>query len=197
MARRAARSTADHGDWAVPYRPAYIADLDPHTADQHVAIPRPPLEAAVQRIVETEGPIHRQVFRRHLDELLYRSGRGTRWEEGTLERLVKEGRLIDTDDFLDIPGRPCAYARRPLPGLTKRPVEHVAPAERQRALLGLLADQPRRLSAEKTVTAAARFFGWSPTAGRAAARLMADLYQLRDTGAITGWPDELEPGAES
>ncbi|MFD5648396.1 hypothetical protein [Streptomyces sp. NPDC127039] len=107
MARRTARSTTDHGDWAVPYQPAYIADLDPHTADQHVAIPRPPLEAAVQRIVETEGPIHRQVFRRHLDELLYRSGRGTRWEEGTLERLVKEGRLIDMDDFLDIPADRC------------------------------------------------------------------------------------------
>ncbi|MFI7347115.1 hypothetical protein ACIBSR_12670 [Streptomyces sp. NPDC049936] len=131
-----------------------------------------------------------------MDELLYRSGRGTRWEEGTLERLVREGRLIETDDFLDIPGQPCAYARRPLPGLTKRPVEQVAPAERQRALLGLVADQPRRLSAEKTVTAAARFFGWSPTAEREAARLMADLYQLRDTGAVTGWPDELEPGAE-
>ncbi|MFD8270961.1 hypothetical protein [Streptomyces flaveolus] len=81
--------------------------------------------------------------------------------------------------------------------MTKRPVEHVAPAERQRALLGLIEDQPRRLSAEKTVTAAARFFGWSPTAGRAPGRLMADLFQLRDTGAVTGWPDKLEPGAGS
>ncbi|MGW2765704.1 hypothetical protein [Streptomyces sp. NPDC001275] len=193
MPHRTSRSASDHGDWAVPYQPAYIADLDPATANQYIGIPRPPLEDAVHRIFETEGPIHRQVFSRHLDELLYRSGRSQRWEEEVVDRLVEVGRLAETDDFLDIPGRPRTHARRPLPGLTKRPVEHVAPAERQRALLGLVEDRPRRLSAEQTVAEAARFFGWSPSTGRAPARLMADLYRLRDTGAVTGWPDKLEP----
>ncbi|PZH17854.1 hypothetical protein C1I97_04515 [Streptomyces sp. NTH33] len=193
MSHRTSRSVSDHGDWAIPYEPAYIADLDPATANQHIGIPRPPLEAAVHRIVEMEGPIHREVLSRHLGELLYRSGRSQRWEEGTVERLVEEGRLAETDGFLDIPGRPCTHARRPLPGLTKRPVEHVAPAERQRALLGLVEDRPRRLSAEQAVAEAARFFGWSPSTGRAPARLMADLYRLRDTGAVTGWPGKLEP----
>jgi hypothetical protein len=192
---RTSRSVPDHGDWAVPYQPADITDLDPATANRQSGIPHPPLEDAVYRLVEVEGPIHRQVLLRHLAELLHehRPARKKGSVEAAADRLVDEGRLTDTDGFLDLPGRPCAHARWPLPGLTKRPVEHVAPAERRRALLGLVEDRPRRLSAEQAVAEAAAFFGWSARAGGVPARLMADLYRLRDSGAITGWPDKLEP----
>ncbi|WP_324789121.1 hypothetical protein [Streptomyces sp. H51] len=195
MPHRTSRSVPDHGDWAVPYQPADVADLDPATADQRGGIPKPPMEEAVYRLVEVEGPIHRQVLVRHLAELRYEH-RPTRRKasiEAAADRLVDDGRITETDAFLDLPGRICTQARWPLPGLTKRPVEHVAPAERRRALLGLVEDRPHRLGAEQAVAEAVAFFGWTTRTGGAQARLMGDLYRLRDTGAITGWPDELQP----
>jgi len=42
------------------------------------------------------------------------------------EPLTGEGRIVVRDDFLGIPDHPCTKARRPLPGLTVRTVDHVA-----------------------------------------------------------------------
>ncbi|MCG7205144.1 hypothetical protein [Streptomyces arenae] len=194
MPYRTSRSVPDHGDWAAPYQPADVTDLDPN-AGSHGGIPKPPLVDAVYRVVETEGPIHREVLLRHVGELLYepRPARMKSSVNLAADRLRDEGRIAETGDFLDIPDRPCTYARWPLPGLTRRPVEHVAPVERQRALLGLVEDRPRGLSVEQAVAAAISFFGWSGGNSAARAKLMADTYRLRDTGAITGWPGKLEP----
>ncbi|MGY0069249.1 hypothetical protein ACWZEH_21170 [Streptomyces sp. QTS137] len=193
--RKSFRSAPDHGDWAVPYQPADVADLDPATADRRGGIPKPPMADAVHRVVDVEGPIHRQVLLRHLGELLYKPRPSTikASVNAAADRLRDDGRIAETGDFLDMAGRPCAQARWPLPGLTPRPVEHVAPAERQRALLGLIEDRPRDLGAEQAVGEALMFFGWSARTGAARAKLMADLYRLRDTGTLTGWPDKLEP----
>ena len=193
--RKSSRIAPDHGDWAVPYQPADVADLDPATADRRGGIPKPPMTDAVYRVVEIEGPIHRQVLLRHLGELLYqpRPSSIRARVDSAADALRDEGRVAETDGFLDLPGRPCEQARWPLPGLTPRPVEHVASAERRRALLGLVEDQPRGLGAEQAVGEALAFFGWSARNAAARARLMADLYRLRDTGALTGWPDKLEP----
>lgn len=193
--RKPSGSVPDHGDWAVPYQPADIADLDPATADRRGGIPKPPMLDAVYRVVETEGPIHRQVLLRHLAELLHkpRPSSISKSVNAAADQLRDEGRIAETGDFLDVAGRPCAEARWPLPGLTQRPVEHVAPAERQRALLGFVADRPRGLGAEEAVGEALSFFGWTARNAAARAKLMADLYRLRDTGALTGWPDKLEP----
>lgn len=191
--RKSSRTAPDHGDWAVPYQPADVADLDPATADRRGGIPNPPLADAVYRVVETEGPIHRQVLLRHLGELLYKTRPTKARVDTAVDQLRDEGRIAEVGDFLDVPGRPCAQARWPLPGLTPRPVEHIAPAERQRALLGLVEDRPRVLGAEEAVAEALALFGWSARNGAARAKLMADLYRLRDTDAVTGWPDKLEP----
>ncbi|GAA4140584.1 hypothetical protein KBZ00_21330 [Streptomyces sp. RK31] len=193
--RKPSGSVPDHGDWAVPYQPADIADLDPATADRRGGIPKPPMLDAVYRVVETEGPIHRQVLLRHLGELLHKTRPSSISPSvnAAADQLRDEGRIAEAGDFLDVAGRPCTEARWPLPGLSQRPVEHVAPAERQRALLGLVADRPRGLGAEEAVGEALAFFGWTARNAAARARLMADLYRLRDTGALTGWPDKLEP----
>ncbi|MFI1563962.1 hypothetical protein ACH4ZX_13045 [Streptomyces sp. NPDC020490] len=193
--RKSFQAAVDHGDWAVPYQPADVADLDPETAGRRGGIPKPPLKDAVYRVVETEGPIHWQVLLRHMAELLFepRVGSIKARVESAADQLVEEGRTAEAGGFLDIPGRPCGQARWPLPGLTLRPFEHVAPAERRRALLGLVEDQPRGLSAEQAVGEALAFFGWSARNAAARAKLMADLYRLRDSGALAGWPDRLEP----
>ncbi|MFF0686008.1 hypothetical protein ACFYUG_07905 [Streptomyces albogriseolus] len=193
--RKPSGSVPDHGDWAVPYQPADIADLDPATADRRGGIPKPPMLDAVYRVVETEGPIHRQVLLRHLGELLHKTRPSSISPSvnAAADQLRDEGRIAEAGDILDVAGRPCTEARWPLPGLSQRPVEHVAPAERQRALLGLVADRPRGLGAEEAVSEALAFFGWTARNAAARARLMADLYRLRDTGALTGWPDKLEP----
>ncbi|MDX3640872.1 hypothetical protein [Streptomyces sp. MB09-02B] len=191
-------SGPDHGDWAVPYQPADFTDVDPAAVTWRGKTPSPALVDAVYRIVEGEGPIHRDVLHLHLGEVLYQpklTAAKKRLVDAAEELLTDEGRIIGTDDFLDLPGQPCAQARWPLPGLTRRPVELVAPAERRRALLGFVEDRPRELGAEQAVAEAAAFFGWSPRTGRAPARLMADLYRLRDTDVITGWPSKLEPAA--
>ncbi|WP_329186460.1 hypothetical protein [Streptomyces sp. NBC_01428] len=111
--------------------------------------------------------------------------------------LVEDGRLVEVRDFFDLPYRPSTKARWPLPGLTRRPVEHVAPGERERALLGLVEDRPRGLGAEQAVAEVAEFFGWSTRAGGAPGRLMSDLYRLRDSGELIGWPDKLESAGGS
>ncbi len=193
--RKSSGTVPERGDWAVPYQPADIADLDPATADRRGGIPKPPMPDAVCRVVETEGPIHRQVLLRHLAELLHkpRPSSISGSVNAAADRLRDEGRITEAGDVLDVAGRPCEKARWPLPGLTQRPVEHVAPAERQRALLGFVTDRPRGLGAEKAVGEALAFFGWTARNAAARARLMADLYRLRDTGALTGWPDKLEP----
>ncbi|MEW2256218.1 hypothetical protein [Streptomyces sp. NPDC047869] len=161
--RKSLRTAPDHGDWAAPYQPADIADLDPETADRRGGIPRPPMVDAVYRVVEIEGPIHRQVLLRHLAELLYKSRPGSISVSvnTAADQLRGEGRIAETGEFLDVTGRSCAQARWPLPGLTARPVEHVAPAERQRCLVGLVEDSPRGISAEEAVGAALAFFGWT------------------------------------
>ena len=193
--RKSSGTVPDPGDWAVPYQPADIADLDPATADRRGGIPKPPMLDAVYRVVETEGPIHRQVLLRHLGELLHKPRPSSigKSVNAAADQLRDEGRITETGDFLDVAGRPCAEARWPLPGLTQRPAEHVAPAERKRALLGLVTDRPGGLGAEETVGEALAFFGWTARNTAARAKLMADLYRLRDTGALTGWPDKLEP----
>ncbi|MFD0211414.1 DUF3320 domain-containing protein [Streptomyces hirsutus] len=192
--RKPSRTAPDHGDWAVPYQPADVADLDPATADRRGGIPKPSMADAVHRVVDVEGPIHRQVLLRHLGELLYKPRPSTikASVNDAVDQLLDEGRIAEAGDVLDVAGRPCAQARWPLPGLTLRPVEHVAPAERRRALLGLIEDRPRILGAEETVGEALAFFGWSARNAAARAKLMADLYRLRDTGTFTGWPDKLE-----
>ncbi|GAA3498889.1 hypothetical protein GCM10019016_059920 [Streptomyces prasinosporus] len=197
--RKSSHTVPDHGDWAVPYQPADVADLDPATADRRGGVPKPPMTDAVHRVVETEGPIHPDVLLRHLGELLFEprpSSIRTR-VNSAVDALKGEGRITEADGFLDLPGRPCEQARWPLPGLVPRPVEHVAPAERRRALLGLVEDRPRGLGAEQAVGEALKFFGWSARNTAARAKLMADLYRLRDTGTLTGWPDKLEPPAGS
>ncbi|MFJ4689813.1 hypothetical protein [Streptomyces sp. NPDC088766] len=187
---------SDPGDWAVPYQPADFTDFDPASVTWRGKTPDPALVDAVRRLVRGEGPIHREVLRLHLGEVLYQprlTAAKKRLVDAAEAVLTDDGDIVEANDFLDVPDRPCTQARRPLPGLARRPVEHVAPAERRRALLGLVEDRPRALSAEQAVAEAAVFFGWSPRSGSAPGRLMADLYRLRDTGALTGWPDKLEP----
>jgi hypothetical protein len=190
----------DQGDWAVPYQPADFTDIDPATITWKGKAPSPALVDAVRRIVEGEGPIHREVLHLHLGEMLYQprlTAAKKRLVDAVEELLTDEGRIVvGQDDFLDVPDRPCEQARWPLPGLTVRTVDHVAPVERRRALLGLVEDRPRELTAEQVVAEAADFFGWSRRAAHVPARLMADLYRLRDTAYVTGWPTALEPAAK-
>ncbi|MFF6993738.1 hypothetical protein ACFY93_02050 [Streptomyces sp. NPDC008313] len=195
MPSRTSMATHDHGDWAVPYQPADFTDVDPASVTWRGKTPSPTLVDAVRRIVEGEGPIHREVLHLHLGEVLYQprlTAAKKRLVDAAEELLTDEGQIVEKDDFLDVPDRPCTQARWPLPGLTRRPVEHVAPAERRRALLGLVEDRSRELTAEQAVAEAAAFFGWSARTSRVPARLMSDLYRLRDTGALTGWPTALE-----
>jgi hypothetical protein len=194
--RKSSSAAREHGDWAVPYQPADFTDLDPMTFNWSAKAPHFTLADVVYRLVEAEGPIHRQVLHLHAGEVLYEP-RLSAGRKGLVDSaaasLVEEGRLVVTRDFFDLPDRACAQARWPLPGLTRRSVDHVAPAERERALLGIVEDRPRGLNAEQTVAEAAAFFGWSSRAGGAPGRLMSDLYRLRDSGGLIGWPDKLGP----
>ncbi len=192
--RKPSGSVPDHGDWAVPYQPADIADLDPATADRRGGIPKPPMLDAVYRVVETEGPIHRQVLLRHLGELLHKTRPSSISPSvnAAADQLRDEGRIAEAGDFLDVAGRPCTEARWPLPGLS------AAGRARSTGRTATSPARPRRgpsagLGAEEAVGEALAFFGWTARNAAARARLMADLYRLRDTGALTGWPDKLEP----
>lgn len=180
-------------DWDVPYQPADFLDLDRASIPLTGKSPAPALLEFVHQLIAAEGPIHAEVLFLHAREVLYLKSLSAARKKlvcAAVEHLIEAGRVAVDGEFFDLPGRPCRYARRPLPGLVKRPVEHVAPAERQTALAGLIHDEPGR-PFDEVVSDSARFFGWSASTRGVKSALASDLYRLRDQGRITGWPDNL------
>lgn len=193
MPKDAIRLTQDHGDWDVHYLPADFLDLDRASIPLTGRSPAPALVEFVHQLIAAEGPIHEEVLFLHVREVLYLrslSAAKKKLVGAAVEQLVEAGRADVDGEFFDLPGRPCRCARRPTPGLEKRPVEHVAPAERETALTGLIHDEPGRPFAE-VVSDAARFFGWTASTRGVKSALVGDLYRLRDQGRIAGWPDGL------
>ncbi|WP_250290986.1 hypothetical protein [Streptomyces atroolivaceus] len=161
--------------------------------------PAPALVEFVHRLISAEGPIHEEVFFLHTRKVLHLKSFTTpkrKLIRAAVEQLAEDGRVAVDGEFFDLPDRPCRYARRPFPGLTKRTVERVAPAERRTALAGLIHDEPGRPYGE-VVADAVRFFGWTAGTPGAKSALAGDLYRLRDQGRITGWPDSLVGAASS
>ncbi len=180
-------------DWDVPYQPADFLDLDRASIPLTGKSPGPALVEFVHQLIAAEGPIHEEVLFLHAREVLYLKSFTTPKKKlirAAVEQLAEDGRVAVDGEFLDLPDRPCRYARRPFPGLTKRTVERVAPAERRTALAGLIHDEPGRAYGEVVVDAL-RFFGWTASTPGAKSALAGDLYRLRDQGRIEGWPDSL------
>ncbi|MCX4550376.1 hypothetical protein [Streptomyces sp. NBC_01500] len=199
MSKDAIRLPEVDKDWAVPYQPADFLDLDRASTPLTGRTPAPALVEFVHQLIAAEGPIHEEVLLLHAREVLHLksfTAPKKRLVVAAVEQLVEGGLVAVDGEFFDLPGRPCRYARRPFPGLTKRTVERVAPAERQTALAGLIRDEPRRPYGE-VVADAVRFFGWTPGTPGAKSALAGDLYRLRDQGRITGWPDSLVGQAPS
>ncbi|MDX3354174.1 hypothetical protein PV703_12840 [Streptomyces sp. ME01-24h] len=190
----------DHGDWGVPYQPADFLDLDREAIPLRGKAPAPALVDFVRELITAEGPIHEQVLFLHVREVLHLNTLSpTRKQlvQAAVEQLVEKGDIASDGEFLDLPDRACRFARWPLPGLTQRPVEHVAPKERQTAILGLIRDTPG-ISFEDVVPETIRFFGWSARTQGVKSSLVADLYRLRDHGHIVGWPNQLTvPGSHA
>ncbi|MEV6422837.1 hypothetical protein [Streptomyces sp. NPDC051662] len=186
-------------DWDVPYQPADFLDLDRASVPLTGRTPAPALVEFVHQLIAAEGPIHEEVLLLHAREVLHLKSFTAPRKKLVLAavgQLVEGGRIAVGGEFFDLPGRPCRYARRPFPGLTKRTVERVAPAERQTALAGLIHDEPGRPYGE-VVADAVRFFGWTTSTPGAKSALAGDLYRLRDQGRVTGWPDSLVGHASS
>ncbi|WP_406406182.1 hypothetical protein [Streptomyces sp. NBC_01643] len=180
-------------DWDVPYQPADFLDLDRASIPITDTSPAPALVEFTHRLIAAEGPIHEEVLFLHTREVLYLKSLSAAKKKlvgAAVEHLVKDGRVAADGEFFDLPGRPCRNARRPLPGLVKRPVEHVAPAERQTALVGLIHDAPGR-PFDQVLSDGVRFFGWTASTRGVKSALSGDLYRLRDQGRIMGWPDSL------
>ncbi|MFF0047827.1 hypothetical protein [Streptomyces sp. NPDC005498] len=193
MPKDAIRPPQDHEDWDVPYQPADFLDLDRASIPLTGKSPAPALAEFVHQLIAAEGPIHEEVLFLHAREVLYvksLSAAKKKLVGAAVEHLVEAGRVAADGEFFDLPGRPCRYARRPLPGLVKRPVEHVAPAERETALTGLIHDEPGR-PFDEVLSDAVRFFGWTVSTRGVKSALAGDLYRLRDQGRIAGWPDSL------
>lgn len=180
-------------DWDVPYQPADFLDLDRASIPLTGKAPAPALVEFVHQLIAAEGPIHAEVLYLHAREVLHLrslSAAKKKLFDAGVEHLVEAGRVAADGEFFDLPGRPCRYARRPLPGLVKRPVEHVAPAERQTALAGLIHEEPGR-PYNDVVSDGIHFFGWIASTRGVKSAMAGDLYRLRDQGRIAGWPDRL------
>jgi hypothetical protein len=199
MAKDAIRLPEVDKDWDVPYQPADFLDLDRASIPLTGKAPAPALVEFVHQLIAAEGPIHEDVLFLHAREVLHLKSFTTPKKKlisAAVEQLAETGRVAVDAEFFDLAGRPCRYARRPFPGLTKRTVERVAPAERRTALAGLIHDEPGRPYGE-VVADAVRFFGWTPGTPGAKSALASDLYRLRDQGRIAGWPDSLVGQAAS
>lgn len=183
----------DHGDWGRPYEQADFPDLDRASIPLRGKVPTAALVDVVRELISAEGPIHEDVFFRHFRETLRLSSfpaRSKNLVRFALEQLAENGEITHGNEFLDQAGRPCRAARWQVPNAVERPLEHVATAERQVALMGLIGESPG-VPHEEVVAEAAGFFGWSSRTRAPKSALLGDLYRLRDQQKIAGWPDNL------
>ena len=116
-------------------RPAHIV------SELHDA-PRGILSGLAEQVVEVEGPVH-------IDEIVnrIRAGWGLKRAGGRIQEAIEQavdvsvrtGRLVNTDDFLSIPGREVRVRdRSAVVSTTLRRCEALPPAELERAVLDIV-----------------------------------------------------------
>ncbi|ONK15216.1 DUF3320 domain-containing protein [Streptomyces sp. MP131-18] len=176
--------------WVVDYTMLPVA-LSP-AGELHTPEARPQLGRLLMRVIEAEGPIHEELLVQRAREAWGLSRAGARIRGNVhhvLQVHIRAGRSIREGDFYDVAGRNLSVARRPSGDIVRR-VGHVAPGERQLALLALAAESPG-ISGEELMAHACELFGWRRMGPDIRAALLADIATLYALGKVEGPPDSI------
>ncbi len=145
------------------------------TYELHTALARSELRTFLTEVILAEGPIHEDLVVQRAREAWGVARAGNRIRDNVLEvagYLVRVGKVAYARHFFDAPGRQRLTARAPADADTTRKAAHIAPAERQVALVGIAAECPG-ISRRELVVHTGRYFGWS--------RIGAEISRLLDT----------------
>ncbi|WP_236576441.1 DUF3320 domain-containing protein [Streptomyces sp. HF10] len=175
-------------DWAATYRTSAVGMHAMH--ELHSAEARPYLRKALERIIETEGPIHEDLLVQRAREAWGVARAGSRIRDNVLtvaHALARSGTVRLDDGFYDVAEWTALRARRPEAGEKPRTVIQIAPAERRLALYELAAECPG-MPEDELIKQACEFFGWRRTGRDIRDRLGADIAELHRQGALRGGP---------
>ncbi|SIS10713.1 Part of AAA domain-containing protein [Microbispora rosea] len=172
--------------WSTPYRKAQIWLVPDALPEMHLPEARTQIRHVFLQILDVESPIHRdQLFLRTRDA--WGVGRLGGRIQANLEYVLSkmEGRreVALVEDFVFRSG--CkVLARSPGDGI-ERKVGHIAPVEREAAILGIVSESPGIREAE-LLTEVSRFFGWRRSGNDISMVLREDLVRLRAQGRLSG-----------
>jgi very-short-patch-repair endonuclease len=131
--------------------------------------PRGALSALAEEVVGIEGPVHIcEVVNRIRDAwgLKRAGGRIQEAVEKAVEVSVREGRLVEDGDFLNVPGRtPRVRDRSEVRSTSLRKCDSLPPAELEAAILGVVRKNYGAID-DQVVHAAARAVGFKATSGQ-------------------------------
>jgi len=161
--------------WSVPYQ---ATQLNIHTQGLEIVSPeaRPILDAAIELVIATEAPIHREFLIRRVREAWGVGRAGNRIRSAFDDRLlalIRVGRAeLDPAGFLRVKGQKLRKVRIPVPGRpdTDRSIDLVPLTEIALAALQVVYEA-RVVGQDELTRHVARLFGWQRTGDGITARI--------------------------
>ncbi len=170
--------------WASAYRPA--APPAAQGTDIRSREAGPAIERIVVDVVDTEGPVHEQRVMRAVLGAWGKNRAGALIKESfdrVVARLARTRIQRSPDGFLSLPDQTEVRVRIPVDDEGTRPIRHVPPSERQRALM-LAATDAQAIDHEQLRQYVARLFGWRRVGAEISAVLDDDIDRLVESGAL-------------
>jgi hypothetical protein len=160
---------------------------------------RPEIWSVIVQIVEIERPIHIEVLRKRVINAfdISRSGSNVAaaYDEAFSEAIERNLVFCPSTEFVTTAAGRTAVRVPTADPDTNRRVDHVAPAERQRALWLAVLDA-HRISKKDLIANVARLFGWKRVGSDIQAGLAADLTFLAESRLIQISDDDFVTGRQ-
>ncbi|WP_239090038.1 DUF3320 domain-containing protein [Sphaerimonospora thailandensis] len=177
--------------WSTPYRKATVRLSPGDLPDMNLPEAQTQIRSLFSRIVDVEAPIHRdQLFLRARDA--WGVGRiGGRIQanlEDVLDKMKRRKEVMVIGDFV-FRSYGQVIARSPGNG-AERKIMHIAPAEREVAILAIVGEAPG-ISESELIAEVSRFFGWRRRGAEITSTLRRDLQNLSKKGRISGDLDRI------
>ena len=171
-------------EWASAFRPA--APPNSQATDITSVEARPAMERIIIDIVEAEGPVHEQRVMRAVLGAWGKNRAGALIKESfdkVIARLSRTRIHRSPDGVLSLPDQNEVVVRVPADEDGNRPIRHVPPAERRRALVLATVDA-RAIDHDQLRQYVARLFGWRRTGAEISGVLDDDIDSLVESGAL-------------